>query len=578
MRKNKKLGEKKLIIKLLTILFLILFIIPLINSEASPWPAYNVCCEKTINNAWCQNTLKQNCDTRFRSTPTSCEATSFCKPGICFDSSEGLCMDNTPQRVCNDANGTWMDATASVPQCNLGCCVLGTQASFVTLTRCKKLSGFYGLETDFRTNIKDEFNCIAIASAQDIGACVFESDYQRTCKFTTRADCLGVGTGGNITSPGEFHKDYLCSAEELATNCGITTQTMCVAGKDEIYFKDSCGNPANIYDANKKDDKSYWQKVIDKSQACGAGSSNGNTGSKSCGNCDYFKGSICKEGDANYGDYVCTDLNCYNTKNGEDYKNGESWCEYQSNTGEGKDTVGSRQFRHVCINGEETVEPCADFRNEVCYEEELETSAGVFIEAACRVNRWRDCIDQDTEEKCLNTDKRDCYWLPGAMFTGLEKEEEEASTTGTSGQTFSATTPSFSGGVTGQVVAPITGFASKDDEETGSGVQLGGGACLPNVPPGLKFWSDGDSKSICALGNSKCVVTYEKGLIGGGGCSDNCECLESGYAQSMNRICTSLGDCGAYVNVLNRFTDDGAEWKIDGDRQTITEAIMEGKK
>jgi hypothetical protein len=25
---------------------------------------------------------------------------------------------------------------------------------------------------------------------------------------------------------------------------------MCIDGKDEVYFKDSCGNPANIYDAN----------------------------------------------------------------------------------------------------------------------------------------------------------------------------------------------------------------------------------------------------------------------------------------------------------------------------------------
>ena len=578
--KIKKTSSKKLkITRLLIISLLILIIIPLINSEASPWPAFNVCCEKTINGAWCQNTLKQNCDTsnNLRVTPTSCEATSFCKPGICFDSSEGLCMDNTPQRVCNDANGTWMDdSVQSVPQCNLGCCVLGSQASFVTLTRCKKLSGFYGLETDFRTNIQDELSCIAIAASQDKGACVFQSDYQTTCKFTTRAECLGVGKSGNITSPGKFFKDYLCSAEELGTNCGITTQTMCVAGKDEVYFKDSCGNPANIYDASKKDDKSYWQKIIDKSQVCGAGNLNGNAGSKSCGNCDYFRGSICKKGDANYGGYICTDLNCYNTKNGKDYKNGESWCEYQSETGEGKDSVGSRQFRHVCINGEETIEPCADYRNEVCLEGSLDTKDGVFTEAACRVNRWRDCIDQKDEEKCLNTDKRDCFWLKGASFTGLVKKEE-ASTTTSSGQAFSATTPSFSGGVTGNVVAPITGYASKEETEESSGVQLGGGACLPNVPPGLKFWSDGDAKTICSLGNSKCVVTYEKGLIGSEKVVKNKECLTEAYAQSMNRICTSLGDCGAYINVMNRFTDDGAEWKISGKKQTITEAIMGGK-
>ncbi|MFA7707538.1 MAG: hypothetical protein WCX73_01180 [Candidatus Pacearchaeota archaeon] len=580
--KRKIMGNK--IIILLVIFNLMLIILPMVNADASVWPAYNVCCEKTLNGAWCQNTLKENCNTNFRLTPTSCESTGFCKPGICYDSSEGLCMDNTPQRVCNDANGTWVDdSVESVPQCNLGCCVLGSQASFVTLTRCKKLSAEFGLQTDFRTNIEDEVSCISIAASQDVGACVYESDYQRTCKFTTRAECLNVEENDNITSTGEFFKDYLCSAEELATNCGITSETMCVSGKDEVYFMDSCGNPANIYDASRKNDKSYWQQVLDKSEACSSGDAKGNAGSKSCGNCDYFKGSICSEGNANYGDYICTDLNCYDTKNGNDYKNGESWCEYQSETGEGQDTVGSRQFRHVCINGEETIEPCADYRNEVCYEEELEIDTGTFIEAACRVNRWQDCIDQDTEEKCLNTDKRDCYWLGGARFTGLSTEETATATT-TSSTTFSGgTTTTFS--ATGSVIAEnqnsITGYSlfggdDSEDEEDTSGVQLGGGACLPNIPPGLKFWSEGDASSVCSLGYSKCIVTYEKKILGEKKCIDGCECLEEGYAQKMNTICTSLGDCGAYVNVLDRFTDDGAEWKVDGALQTITKSIMGG--
>jgi len=28
----------------------------------------------------------------------------------------------------------------------------------------------------------------------------------------------------------------------------------------------------------------------------------------------------------------------------------------------------------------------------------------------------------------------------------------------------------------------------------------------------------------------------------------------------MNNICTSLGDCGAYVNIAGKATDDGARW------------------
>ena len=301
---NKKAGMCYLqILVLMVASFAFAFLLaPSVGAQASPWPAFNVCCEKTQSDAWCINTLEENCDLSFnalanrtlRKTPTSCEATSFCSPGCCYDSQEGLCMENTPQKVCNDANGTWMDdEECSIPQCDLGCCVLGTQASFVTLTRCKRLAGLYGLETNFRKDIGDETTCIATAAAQDQGACVYEIDYERTCKFTTRGECLGMESGEGQTSGAEFFKDYLCSAEELATNCGPSSKTTCVDGKDEVYFVDTCGNPTNIYDASKVNDKSYWMKVADKSETCGYGGAN--AGSNSCGNCDYFKGSICSK-------------------------------------------------------------------------------------------------------------------------------------------------------------------------------------------------------------------------------------------------------------------------------------------
>lgn len=582
MNQNKKSGRGEILILVATIL--VFGFIPSLNSATDNWPAFNVCCERTISGAWCQNTLKDKCDVSsgLQQTPTSCDSTSFCKTGCCFDSSEGLCMENTPQRVCDDVQGTWVDdAECNIPQCTLGCCVLGTQASFVTLTRCKKMSGLYGLQTDFRTGVADEMSCISLAATQDVGACVFEADYQKTCRFTTRGECLKTTTGRNITSIPEFFKNYLCSAEELGTNCGPSENTMCVDGKQEVFFQDTCGNPANIYDATKVKDKSYWKLIADKSASCSFGNAKGNAGSKNCGNCDYFKGSICAKGQATYGNNICKDLNCYNTQNGNDYKNGESWCIYDGEIGEGKDKVGSRHYRHVCINGEETIEPCADYRNEQCFQDTLDVEGDKFIEAACRVNRWTDCIDQKEEEDCMNGDKRDCFWLTGARFTGLEKGST-ASGSGTSGSTV------FKGS-TGNVIAPISGnaiFGGSDEEDElkeakkeTSGVQLGGNACLPNIPPGLKFWSDGDASPICSLGNSKCVVSYEKGLIASEKkCSDNCECLEPAYAQQMNRICTSLGDCGAYVNIANKFTDDGAEWKIKGDKQKIGPSIVQGLK
>ncbi|VVB78246.1 Uncharacterised protein [uncultured archaeon] len=546
---EKTRGGKEMKRGLIILIGMILIInsVYFVISSEPGWPAFNVCCEKTKSGAWCQNTLKGSCDSSIdvttksplRETPTSCDATSFCKLGCCIDSEEGLCMENTPQKVCQISTGTWLeDATCNVAQCQLGCCILGDQASFVTLTRCKKLSSLYGLNTNFKKDVTTESNCVDLAFAQEKGACVYEVENQKTCRFTTRGVCLNSAksdksNSNNMTSKPEFFRDYLCSADELGTNCGPTTDTTCVSGRDEVYFKDSCGNPANIYDANRiySKDPGYWKKIVLKTDSCSSKTKNGNINSKSCGNCKYLDGSICGEGAATYGNNICKDLNCYNTENGKNYKNGESWCIYTSETGNGQDTVGSRQFRHVCVNGEETIEPCADFRNEVCYEQPVKSDAGEFREAACRVNRWNDCIDQNTEKKCTNTDKRDCYWYPGLKYDGA---------TGKSSKNGTATTLAD----TGQ-----------------KGIVNGVGICLPNYPPGLKFWDEGDASSICGLGNSVQVVNYTTNIFGAKKCKDNCEVLETSWLYKMNSVCTSLGDCGAKSNFIGVYTDDGVEWK-----------------
>ena len=185
------------------------------------------CCEKTKTGAFCQNAPLEQCDNNFLTSPTSCDSTSYCKPGCCFDSQEGLCMESTPQNICNAGNGTWVNnSQCKIPQCGLGCCLLGDQAAFVTLTRCKQLSGFYGLKTDFRKTITNELTCIATAQGDDKGACVTEdtSTGTKNCKFTTRSACkvgsisatISTNLSSNKTSAGVgFYKDILCSAEEL---------------------------------------------------------------------------------------------------------------------------------------------------------------------------------------------------------------------------------------------------------------------------------------------------------------------------------------------------------------------------
>src|SRR3972149_6637514 len=173
-------------------IFLLLIILKTNTAEALS-PSY--CCEKTTQGKWCQNVGdKNNCDTSngLRSVPTSCDATSYCKPGTCVNTQDGVCMENTPQRTCEDpiggkTAGKWYDSSVdSVPQCRLGCCLIGEQAAFTTQIRCKQLSSLYGLETNYRTDINSEIACIASAAPKVKGACVFEQEFQRTCKLTTR--------------------------------------------------------------------------------------------------------------------------------------------------------------------------------------------------------------------------------------------------------------------------------------------------------------------------------------------------------------------------------------------------------
>ena len=451
------------------------------------------CCEKTESGAWCQNELEENCDDNFRKVPTSCEATSYCSLGCCYDSQEGTCMENTPQKVCGNTNGVWSgdSAECEIPQCDLGCCLIGDQAAFVTQTRCKRLSSLYGLEIDYRSNINSEVQCIASATSEVEGACVFEKDFVKTCRFISKKECIEMGAGvsgsGNRTSSTDvsFHEGYLCSSESLGVDCGPTKQTKCVEDRDEVYFVDSCGNLANIYDSSKEQDKEYWSKIYIKDESCGVGLSNAD--SAVCGSCDYFLGSTCRNFQRgedrvrpNIGDNICRDLAC--EYEGEEYEHGETWC--ADSKGREDSLPGSRDFRLVCYNGEVTVEPCQEYRNYVC----LESEVNGFSAAACVVNKWQGCPEQVNQEDCENIDRRDCQWI--------------------------------------------------------------GEKCVPSNAPGFDFWNpDGIATQECSKGNKQCIVKYEKKL-GGKKCVSACECIEPGWEQSMNEICISLGDCGTSVNYI----------------------------
>jgi len=480
--------------KKIFLIFLGIFLVgTFISAEAS------YCCERLESGAWCQNAREDLCDDDYRIAPTSCEATSYCRTGTCIDSEEGTCMENTPQKVCEENEGVWYDNEADeVPQCELGCCLIGDQAAFVTKTSCKRLSALYGLQTNFREDIKGEIQCIATATSDVKGACVFEEEYERTCLMTSQKECSEMS--GNKT---KFYSGKLCSDEGLNTNCGPSKKTTCIEGKDEVYFVDTCGNVANVYDSSKINNKEYWANLKDVSEACGYGSLN--AGSATCGNCDYYLGSTCKKYKRSddglsaplYGNNICRDLSC--KYQGKKYEHGETWC---ADNKADKNLPGSRYFRLVCYNGEVSVEPCADFRQEICIEDDIDG----FSTAACRVNQWQDCASQTTKKDCENSDRRDCIWTDKSCV------------------------PKF---------APGFNF----------------------------WKSDGDSEEICSQASVECTVVYEKKLGGDKKCISGCECLSSGWEGQMNEMCVALGDCGSSVNYLGQkgFYDGRAVYSGSGE-------------
>jgi len=593
--------------KRIMFLVVLIFLIGVVSAgETVSVSDVTVCCEKTNSGLFCQDVKEEDCDTASRALPTACTSTKFCKPGYCFDSVEGTCLDNVPKMVCDDADGTWEPEMP--PQCELGCCVLGDQASFVTLTRCKRLSSMFGLETNYNSNLKNELQCIMSARADVKGACVYVDDpaeAQPTCKFTTYRECeamkgsvvaevedsgegedlgeeddsgmdsgMGVdgeddenegeegggfwsdvfGAGGEpdenaepMESPSEvvFHEGMLCSAEELGTNCGMTKETTCLAGREEVYFVDTCGNPANIYWASKVNDKRYWSVIYDKAESCNPEDSNGD--SQTCGNCNYILGSICREtssrtGRVTYGDNICADLGCEDEE-GEEQMHGESWC-----VSPGADNVGSKYYRYSCVNNEVVSEPCAEFRQEICIENTMDTSEGEFTQAACRVNRWQDCTSQRKREDCVNNDKRDCVWLDGIEYVLMGTAMNGSTVDGNS-----------------------LGALAQSIKEAGGLENIPRGACVPEHAPGLEFYGGGeegsgattDAAGVCGQANAVCPVTYEKGLIGGDWeCVEHCECLPGGeLEQKRVQLCQAMGDCGPKVNWVGR-SGSGAGYEV----------------
>jgi len=542
--------------------------------------AATTCCEKTTTGAWCQNvndaslcedSINPITGQKYRAVSSFCEATSYCKLGTCINQQDGICL-SVPQIVCQKESGYWSSSSQDkLPQCSLGCCLVGDQAAFVTQVRCNKLASQYGLDVDFRSDITDEITCLTSANPEAEGACVYSDNGITKCERATRKECQEKESTSQ--SDYSFHEGFLCSAPELETICAESKNTICEG--DDVYFVDTCGNLGNIYDSNRIEEENYWTFI--QEPTCTPSTNLGNKNSATCGDCDYYQGSMCSDKGikiVNSGNYICKSLDCegytgtysYKSSSNPYPRHGDTWCAMDNRTNGKANSPGSSSFRLICYNGDVTVEECGSgesgaTRQMIC-SQNASTRAG-----NCKVNIWEDCTSQKTQGECEDTSLRDCTWM------SVKKDNSQDTTCSTPGQLNLA--PSWIRGIfsmpTSGCSSNTYGFSEQGltENKSASGAD---GACVPKYSPG--FERDGSDTTIggetCALAGSSCLVTYEKtGVFGGWKCINNCACKTSAWAEGLNGICTQMGDCGVKTNYIgesgiNTITNSIQEQKCSG--------------
>lgn len=456
----------------------------------------------------------------------SCTQSSLCDKVCCVNEEEGTYSKNVIRNRCEERGGTIEeDSNCNVPGARSGCCVLGDSTVWTTQQNCifrsetlsQGASGSFdsssrGIESEWRTDLS-EAQCALLTGEQKKGACIVieqnsNGEEIRDCFFGSEFDCASEN--------GIFSENNLCTSEELNTVCEKTDNTECFEGLDGVYFVDSCGNRANIYDASKVNDDGYWNRIIEREDSCGYGDEDANADSSECGNCNRFRGSICASSDENnfdvdYGNNYCKDISC--TFDGETYKNGESWCVYDGKVGEGDDVVGSRHWKYVCSQGEVLIEPCADYRNEICVQSSTQYENGdEFVNANCRVNNWRACLNLNNQANNGSScsEEPDCYVKTINM-----------------------------------------------------GGSFNFNICVPEYPAGFSLDERGQSsgETICSYATRTCTVIYKKSW-GSCECAENCACEKQVFTEEMNDLCRSLGDCGGHVNVEGEYS--GAGYSVSG--------------
>lgn len=559
-----------------------------VNAQAdSASSSGNACCELTKSGDGCVYTSTSNCNVQFAYADKECSETQFCETGCCFNN-DGTCASMASSSVCASKGGVFSKGTGcdAIPLCGKVCCKVGNNYFMATKQQCTKMSELFPtLKSDFNPNINNEYECAASMQSNEMGCCLQETE----CTYTDRGSCIGDSDSGSGTSPrSTTGRDATGFAvvplegplgtsgqeDNLVTRSAVQTyaSTIFESGKYCSSIK-VCGCKAKHH-KDCYDGDVYWF------DSC-------NNREEKSGDCDASKGTLC-----NKNTLKCESLDCKTTfdkkaidgtdivtYDGIPRKNGESWCEYDGAVGFGQDLVGSRHYRNLCIAGEEFIEPCKDYREELCVQGNvILPDKQKILTAVCKPNKWTECTTEcntakdktggqkklamQRDKECCQDPRKSCFWSSSSP-EDIKKinADNEASIRS----------------LCADAVDPDTGKITQDNPNyemcTGQSQQVAennDGTCIPLVPPGLKFWNDedneesdnkqstADAKKTCDVGNTECTTFFYKNM------NTNWEwksvdsteaCLKSKYAVGSAAVCRSLGDCGVHYNIAGKFSD-----------------------
>ncbi len=417
--------------------FMMMNMIMVIFTVANIQPVYaeqNTCCVmenscSLVNSADCSAISGRN------SGVISCNSVPECNTGCCVTANN--CDNGRTKTYCNQNGGSWNSGDCSGnSECATGVCIIN---GICYDDYSKRQCDVAGLGAKFDASLQDCGSANVLLSGSE-GCCITGNSYIRT----TQSACNG----------GRFVSGYLCSSAVTGSSCLPRDHKTCFNGK--VYWVDSCGNRENVAD-NLAVHSGYNQansRILSDSVL-----------KNNIGYCKIEDGKNC--GVDNKGVVACLDMNCdlgesfytetnfdteiamfLDTKsikieqkflgetseqqkgnrrllydqfapskeNTKIRKDGESWCmlwpqpEYNSGKNEANPaSPGSRDYVFRCLKGKIEIEPCADYRSEVCDEGYDQTRD--ITTARCGDNKWEGCIG--ASPKNCNDQNKLCRYVQG---------------------------------------------------------------------------------------------------------------------------------------------------------------------